>query len=194
MKPQVDWSDIILKKSCAASPSYPMWTLWQECADCQCSTDNNRCSEKTHQKLKIPSINVSWERSGSNNEWDGGRSHKDFVQWWSFIWEWIWTSFEDAIPQGISTGIALFWWFYQLHCIRPWLILVQNISISAKRSICSFTTYWTDEYKTVVSLLYWLSYKSICEILRGNMQIVWGGVAGVQGYIGGVQGEGGVAW
>ena len=46
-----------------------------------------------------------------------------------------------------------------------------------------------DEYKTVVSLLYWLSYKSICEILRGNMQIVWGGVAGVQGYIGGVQGE-----
>ena len=44
------------------------------------------------------------------------------------------------------------------------------------------------EYKTVVSLLYWLSYKSICEILRGNMQIVWGGVAGVQGYIGGVRG------
>ena len=112
-----------------------------------------------------------------NNEW--GEGHIKTLCNDGASSEWIWTSFEDAIPQGIS-GDCTLWWFYQLHCIRPWLILAQNISISVKRLI--FTTYWAkvlpEENKTVVSLLRWLSYKSISEILRGKMQIVGGGCKG----------------
>ena len=79
---------------------------------------------------------------------------------------WIWTSFEVAIPAGFREDCTL-WWFYQLHCIRPWLIFAQNISNPAKRSILNE---WMEDLLEADGGCREsrLSYKSISQILRST--------------------------
>ena len=79
---------------------------------------------------------------------------------------WIWTSFEVAIPAGFREDCTL-WWFYQLHCIRPWLIFAQNISNPTKRSILNE---WREDLLEADGGCREsrLSYKSISQILRST--------------------------
>ena len=118
-----------------------MSTLWQECAHCQCNNrNNNRRAPVRENTSKVASIKCQWKEwlRIMNGASAGGRSYKDFVQS-------EWGSGYEALLRMLFhrgfRGDCTLWWFYQLHCIRPWLILLQNISTSAKRSICSFTTF-----------------------------------------------------
>ena len=146
-------------RGCADCPGN---NRWSESKYIESLQSINKCQRKDLLGIMGKPLEEGHKKTLCN---DGGSS-----EWW----EWIWTSFQEAIPStGIfhPQGIALFddsissiasvldWFQFKIFLLGPtgpFQLQFQKVKALSPQNTSS------------VVLLSWLSYKSVCEILRGT--------------------------